>query len=236
VTAGAQVTVQVAGADLENVVVTIGAGVPVNGLLVIEGNTNGTISDRLRIQLVPSRNGAIVSFVQAPGAVGANENGTFTLENVLPGEYRVQVVGLQPDLYIKEARFGSRDVLNSPLLLSATASEKLEIVVSARGSRIQGTVTNQDSRPAAAVAAVLVPDEHRDRPDLFRNVTTDQNGRFVMTGVAPGNYKVFAWETLEPFVYYDPNFIKRYEPRGLVVNVVESFTPTVEVRLISGGQ
>jgi hypothetical protein len=156
---------------------------------------------------------------------------------VLPGEYRVQVAGLQADFYIKEVRFGSQDVLNTPLNFSgAGVPATLDVVVSTRISRIEGTITDDKSQAVRGVQAVLLPDQHRDRPDLFRNVTTDQNGRFLMEGVAPGDYKVFAWEALEQFAYYDPDFVRRYEQRGHPVNVSEASSQTVQVRLIPAGQ
>src|SRR5207237_5838544 len=129
----------------------------------------------------------------------AAPGGMFTLDSVLPGEYRVQVAGLQADFYVKEVRFGAQDVLNKPLNLSPSGAGTLDIVVSTRVSRIGGTITDERSQPVPGVQALLVPDQYRDRPDLFRNVTTDSNGRFLMEGVAPGDYKVFAWETMEQF-------------------------------------
>jgi hypothetical protein len=168
--------------------------------------------------------------------VATAPDGTFTVDNVLPGEYRVQVGGLQSDFYIKEVRFGGQDALNQRLRLSASAQGILDVVVSTRVSRIQGTITDETSRPVPNVQALLVPDQYRDRPDLFRNVTTDSSGRFLMEGVAPGNYKVFAWEAMEQFAYYDPDFLKRYEQSGQPVKVSESSSQTVQVRLIPAGR
>jgi hypothetical protein len=237
VTGGGQVPVQVANADVGNLVVTIGAAASIPGRLIVEGGSTGSGADRLRVQLSPSLRGAMISSVQAPAPVAANQAGEFRLENVLPGEYRVQVAGLQADFYIKEVRFGSQDVLNTPLNFSgAGVPATLDVVVSTRISRIEGTITDDKSQAVRGVQAVLLPDQHRDRPDLFRNVTTDQNGRFLMEGVAPGDYKVFAWEALEQFAYYDPDFVRRYEQRGHPVNVSEASSQTVQVRLIPAGQ
>ena len=171
----------------------------------------------------------------APSLVAAAPVGMFTLDNVLPGEYRVQVAGLQADFYVKDVRFDGQDVLNKPLHLSPAAQGRLDVVVSTRVSRIGGTITDETLHPAPGVQAVLVPDQYRDRPDLFRNVTTDSNGRFVMEGVAPGDYKVFAWEAMEQFAYYDPGFLRRYEQRGQPVKASESSSQTVQVRLIPDG-
>jgi len=41
--------------------------------------------------------------------------------------------------------------------------------------------------------------------------TTDQNGRFLLQGIAPGNYLVFAWEDIEPGAQQDPDFRRPFE-------------------------
>jgi hypothetical protein len=232
VSAGAQIPVQVAGSDVDNVVITIGSAVSVPGRLIIQGASTGDNAARLRVQLTPSSRGGINSVAQGPQPATADSTGEFSLNNVLPGEYRVQVGGLLPDFYVKQIRFDSEDVLSKPLNLPPSARGRLEVIVSARSSRLEGIVTDEKSQPVASVQTVLVPDQDRERPDLFRNVTTDQNGRFRMEGLAPGNYKVFAWEALEQFSYYDGDFLRRHEQRGQPVSVSESSHQTVQVRLI----
>ena len=232
VTAAAQIEVQVGNEDVDNLVVTIGAAGSLPGRLIIEGASTVSGADRLRVQLTPLLAGAM----QGPVPVPANPGGTFTIDNVLPGDYRVQVAGLQADFYLKEARFGSQDVLNKPLNFSQSGPASLDVIIGTGVSRIEGTVIDERSQPVRSVAAILVPDQLRGRPDLFRNVTTDQSGRFRMEGIAPGDYKAFAWETLEPFSYYDPDFVRRYEQHGHPVKVSESSNQTIQVQLIRSGQ
>ncbi len=55
---------------------------------------------------------------------------------------------------------------------------------------------------------VLVPDPpHRGEKRLFKSITTDQNGHFVLQGIPPGDYKVFAWENIEHGAYTIPEFL-----------------------------
>jgi hypothetical protein len=53
-----------------------------------------------------------------------------------------------------------------------------------------------------------------------------------MQGVAPGEYRAFAWRTIEAFRYFDPEFVDKYNDRGSAVHVTEVSPPTVEVNLI----
>jgi small ligand-binding sensory domain FIST len=81
-------------------------------------------------------------------------------------------------------------------------------VLSSNIARIEGIVTDDRLQPVPGVQAVLVPDRNRDRTELFRAVTTDRPGASVMGGVAPGDYKLFAWEGLENFGYFDAELVE----------------------------
>jgi hypothetical protein len=86
------------------------------------------------------------------------------------------------------------------------------------------------------VQVVLISDRFRDRRDLLKTATTDQNGDFTLRGIAPGDYKLFAWEEIEPFSYYDPEVLRRYEEQGRSIKVSESAKVTVEAKMIPAGQ
>jgi hypothetical protein len=66
--------------------------------------------------------------------------------------------------------------------------------------------------------------------------TTDQNGRFLLQGLAPGAYKVFAWEKIEPGACTSPEFLQAYEKLGESVNVTEGCRNSVQVDLIPGSE
>jgi hypothetical protein len=43
---------------------------------------------------------------------------------------------------------------------------------------------------------------------------------------------VFAWEALESFSYFDPEFLKRFEDQGQSIQVSESSRQTLELKII----
>ena len=54
----------------------------------------------------------------------------------------------------------------------------------------------------------------------------------MMQGVTPGDYKLFAWEDIEQFSYFDPEVLKQFEDKGRPIHIVESAKEMVELRLI----
>ena len=102
----------------------------------------------------------------------------------------------------------------------------------ASAQTVSGKVTDSQSQPAPGIAVVFVPAQ-RERFDLFRNTNTDRAGKFTMTNLAPGEYKVFSWDGVDNNAYMDPDFLKPYEELGRAISVNESSNPSVDVKLIS---
>ena len=108
----------------------------------------------------------------------------------------------------------------------------LEIVLSANVGQIDGVVVDERLQAASGVQVVLVPDRNRDRADLFRSVTSDQSGRFSLRRISPGDYRLFAWESLEANGYFDPELLKASEQQGKAVHVDESAKLEVQATVI----
>jgi hypothetical protein len=160
-------------------------------------------------------------------------DGTFTITGVSSGEFSVgPITGLPPGYYVREARFAAADVLTQPLRFSGSATGSLEIVLSSRGSQIEGTAVDSRSNPSAGARLVLVPEKQRSRTDLFKTTTSDANGRFLFRSIPPGDYRVFAWEALDSYAYFDPDLLRQAEPQGVPVRTAEAATNTVTVRTI----
>jgi hypothetical protein len=102
---------------------------------------------------------------------------------------------------------------------------------SAYPRQIDGVIVNDRMQPVTEVQAVLIPD-HRSRTELFKTATTDHTGRFAMRGIPPCDYKLFAWEALENFGYFDPDILRRAEAQGKAIQVAESSKLVVEAKII----
>ena len=91
-------------------------------------------------------------------------------------------------------------------------------------------------KPAAGAIIVLVPEgEKRSRAYLFRQVETDQNGRFQMKTIPPGSYKLFAWDDVEDDIWFDTEFLKRFEDKGQSIAVKAKEVVSAQLRLLSVG-
>lgn len=226
----AQVAADVTGADVDGLVLMIGAGASIPGRLQVEGRTLAGLGDlgRLEVRLTPATGGS-ASNRHRP----IHTDGAFRLENVAAGEYFTSVQPLPSGYYVKDARLDQADALNQPLVLSGPVSGTLNILLSPAASRIEGTVVDGRGQGVPGVQAVLVPAPGlRWRFDLFRTATTDGAGRFVLSGIPPGSYSLFSWEALESFAYFDEDVLRQSEGLGTALRTAESSTATVQVTII----
>jgi hypothetical protein len=79
-----------------------------------------------------------------------------------------------------------------------------------------------------------VPEEsNRHRKDLFRSALSDASGSYRIEGLPPGNYKLFAWEDVEPQMWHDPAYMRVYEDLGRAVTIAEGTSQVVDLAGIS---
>ncbi len=215
--------VEVVGTDIDNLVLTRRPGTLVSGLLRANGVA---LNQGLSIALADSANSA----AQYEARVDAN--GTFTFESVDPGRYWVKLENTSPSFFLQEARTAGTDLLRETLIISDTTPTVLDLTLSNKPGRVEGMVTDQLSHPVGGVEIVLIPNELRTRSHYYRTATTDAAGLFQVENVIPGDYKAFSWEELEPYSYYEPDIMKKFEQAGSAVRVSESASSTVNIKLI----
>jgi len=165
---------------------------------------------------------------------GVNKDGSFELKNVTGGSHQL-LVGAKSnvlrDYITKSVYLDGRDVADSGFIVSAGTS--LEVVVSANGATIEGTVVDSKGKPVADAAVLDVPSaEHRNRTDLYQRDTTDELGHFSLRGLNPGKYTVLAFDELQADIR-DPEFLKSYEDRGEHVQLDEGARTSIVVKLIA---
>jgi hypothetical protein len=151
------------------------------------------------------------------------EDGTFTGGSVGTGRYGLWIVGLPGGFYLKSIRSGGAEVLYSGIDFSSGPAD-VEVIVSPGAGSVAGSVMNADSsRPAPGATVVLVPQgkERVPIPALYRQATTDQNGYFRFKNVAPGEYRVYAWDRVESGAWLDPDFMMPLSTKGVSVKMTE---------------
>jgi hypothetical protein len=129
---------------------------------------------------------------------------------------------------VLSAKAGDRDFLAESLNVSGDT--EMEVVLTAPGAVVEGTVRTAASTPLGSATVALVPDAPYRRSWVrYRSVVTDPDGKFEIHGIAPGSYKLFAWPELDGAAYRNADFMKEFEERGKPVNVEKGKRQTVDL-------
>src|SRR5712691_3323200 len=227
----ARVPVEVSSSNIDNVMLTIGGGLEVNGHLQIDGNSSVRLTS-IRVNMEPREFGII--FGPLPNT-SVKDDGTFKLEEVSPDVYNFFFPGLPDGFYVKSVRSGDTDVLATGLDLINGAPVNVDIVLSPNAGQVSGTVQSpktQQPVPGATVVLVPIERERVDQLTYYKTASTDQSGSFTIKNVAPGEYKAYAWDDVESGAYYDPGFVKQFESKGKPVSLRESAKLTLQLTSI----
>jgi hypothetical protein len=173
----------------------------------------------------------------------AADDGAFTLKNIEAGKYRVDVTPPSGG-FVKSVSLDGRECLDSGIDLSGGAgSSSMQIVVSMTAAQITGTVTNPDGSVPSTGIVTLTPDGPPAalyRPELHLTAPIDPSGRFVVGNVAPGRYRVYAWEKLpvlpplnEDIPFADPEFPRLFDSTSAAIAISENESKQVSLSLIS---
>ena len=237
----AQQDINVVASDVEGIKLVPQPSFTISGHLRVEGAVPGELSQfavNLRQAELPEDPG----FFMSQDFFGANavvdRQGNFEWKNVSPGNYIVRVFGsdAQNNFFLKSVRLGDRNIDTG---FTATGPISLDLLLSSRGGVIDGAVINKEAEgkdidndhPVPNATVVAVPEEkYRKLPDRFGTGSTDQHGRFVIRGLAPGSYTLYAWQDVEEDIWRDPDFLKSQEANGAAVKVEEGSHQTIELK------
>jgi protocatechuate 3,4-dioxygenase beta subunit len=239
-----QSTVVVSNQDVADVSLAARSGVDISGAVrIVPERANATPQNNGSAQGAAQSAPRVRQVLLQPEEMGPGSNvqpaqvqadGSFQFAGVPPLRYRVSA-GIPPGGYLKSATLNGQDALRNSVDMSSGGT--LNLVVSMTAAEVDGTVTGNDGQPATDAIITITPDPLQpERRDLYRQARTGSDGGFTLKSLAPGKYRVFAWEELEPGAYFDPEYMKPFESLGAPVSVDESDKKSVTVKEISKNQ
>jgi hypothetical protein len=230
------VPVEIRNENVRGVSITVHPSVNVSGVVTVDGRVSAA-NTTTRVFLQPSGNnvkiGVYNSVAQRP--VAADKDGKFTIIGVPPGPFHVELApGLSPDLYVADIRQGAASVFDDGIDVPSETPPPIQVMLRSGASTVDGTVQDSTGKPVIGATVVLIPTQtRRQNRVLYRTATSDATGKFSLRSVAPGNYKLFAWQqNIVGGAYYSPTFVGKYEDRGRPVTVAEGVTVTQQITVI----
>jgi hypothetical protein len=173
-----------------------------------------------------------------PARPGDAVHGDLTFQfQTYPGEMIVVTAGAQPGWMVKAIRLNGTDVTDGIDFKPGQNVADLEVEITDRIPEISGLVTNAKGEPVTSYAAIFFPqDEERGKaPGRGRSgmVRPDQDGRFKLRTLRPGNYYVAAVEAVENGQWMDPEYLETLRARATRISLGEGETKSIDLKLLT---
>lgn len=177
--------VEVAGHDVEKLKLQMTQVFTVPGNVVMDVPKGWTAPQAPPVRLVPVGGSSRFGGPTVVGYVG--QDGNFTLTHVYPGLFRLDSTETVAGYYLDEMRVGGARLEGWEVRL-APGIGPLTLVYKADGGTVRGTVEN-----CAGGGVLLVPQDAALRGRASGHSTRcDENGRYEITAVKPGDYYAVA--------------------------------------------
>ena len=227
----ANVPLSVNGGDIDGLVIATSKGATVRGRLTFGSNQPPGDLSRIAVSaLSTSDQGAI------PGGGGTSRsvNGIFELRG-LTGPTLFRVAGAPSGWTLKAVRLDGADITDTPHeFRGGETVAGLDIELTNKPTRINGTVTDNQKQPIKDYAVVVFSDEsdHWTPQSRFvRAGRSDQDGKFQIIGLPPGGYLAVALEYLEQGSEMDPDLLEQLKPKATSLSLDEGETHQLDLKL-----
>ena len=236
--------VTVDGTPQSNLVLSLQPGLTITGKLEFKGS---------RIEAPPDFSRVSVTLMPAPTPGGAglmvgvpraqvDASGRFTINGVTPGRYQVSAfvptpAGAGPGLgwSLQSAVFKGRDVLD--FTLEVTPGDEISggvLTFSDATQQVSGTLQDQGGRPAPDYTIIVFAADKRFWVPQARRIRTTRpgtDGRFTVTNLPAGDYRLAAVVDIATGEANDPAFLEQLIPASVPITLAEGDRKVQDLRI-----
>ena len=204
--------VTVADADMNDLIVILAPGASISGTITFQATQSATIPDvnQVRVAAPP------IDFINVgPNPTArVNKDGTFTLDGVSAGMHWIRTQGGLRGWTLKSVTLAAREIIDTPLeLRSGQKLSGFNLTFTDKLSEVNGTLTDDRDTPITEYTVLAFPtDPALWRPQARQIMTArpDQNGKYQMRGLPPGEYFLATVDPAEQGEWFDPAFLDQH--------------------------
>ena len=215
--------ITVAGQEVTDLVLVLSPGATISGSLSFDTTSVAEPTDLTRIRVTTSSLG--------PDPFGGNanarvrEDGSFELTNVPGGPRLLRAGGVPPEWTLRAVYLNGDDVIDTPLDFGGVRNvEDVTLVLTDRVSELSGLVLDGDGDIRTDLTVIAFPVDSSLWLPLARQVRAsrpDQNARYQIRGLPPGDYWLVAVDVVQNSEWYDPRFLQRVRSGAARVTIRE---------------
>jgi protocatechuate 3,4-dioxygenase beta subunit len=234
----AMTTITVTGDDISDVHLVAAKPSTLTGRIIVDPAAAQSLPPALLISAVPA---AIVGIpAPPPPPARVADDYTFQMKST-PGRMRIILGGglnAPPTGWaVRSVRLNGVDVTDAGIEFRPNEDVSgVDVELTNRLTSISGLVTNgrgEQSNDYTAIVFAQDKDRWTGNSRYLGAGRPDQDGRFKISGLPPGEYYIIAVDRVEPGQSGDPDFLESVRSRATLLSLSEGETKTVDLRLYS---
>jgi hypothetical protein len=232
------------GQDVSGISLVLQPGVTVSGRIQFEAAATPPPEDLTTLRVLIRRPGGSYMSSSADGTVtgnalvgvgtpAINPDGTFVATGVAPGGYdlRSTIPGdTERVWWLRSAMLDGRDLLDEPLEVRTQSVSGIVVTFTDRVNELTGTFQTASGQPVSDYYVVAIPDDRSLWSPVSRRLVSTRpatDGRFSLTRLPAGAYRLAALTDFEPSDFADTAFLEALVSQGIAVTIRDG-EPTVQ--------
>ena len=231
----AVVDLNVAGADIPGVALSLAPGLPIAGRFVFDSKTRPPPANLagLRVSLIPesllplaSGRGYAADSLRVPAPAVGRPDGTFEFISVAPGRYQVWIGATGVDVsawQLKSAMAQSVDVLDGLIEITPGSAPGLVVTYDDRPTRLSGKLETSGGAPAADLFVLAFSADRSTWGPYTRRVKAVRpgvDGVFSFQGLPEGDYLLAAITDADPEDWQTQAFLEQLVPVSVRIRLI----------------
>lgn len=242
-----QVDVSVDGTTLTGISVPLNPGMTITGKVTFKSTRLAPGSDlsRVRLLLAPVQTGAVARLALGAAMSQVEPNGQFKLTGVTPGRYRISGTaplapgsGPGPGWTLLSAVVKGQDALDFPVdILPNEEINDVVVTFTDAAQEVNGSLQDATGRPAPDFTIVVFAADTRYWTTPTRRIRSTRpgtDGRFSVSGLPPGEYRIAALVDVAPGEINDPAFLEQLVPASIRFTLAEGERKTQDLKIAGG--
>jgi len=232
----ASMPVVVKDSDVSGLVLAAPRPATISGRVLFNGGAvpSSTDLEGVRVHLGPSPNRPATRYQTRTADL--QPDGTFTASDVFPGAYRVWLSTIGRDGWASErSMWGAQDVFEQPLQVRAGQTvADVTIYATDRVAELTGTMLDEQAEPASDYLILVYPAEERywnAESHRMPSTRAGRDGRFRLPILRPGQYRLATLLDVEPFAWFDPEFVRALEPMSIPISLAARENKEMHLRV-----
>ena len=162
-------------------------------------------------------------------------SGTFTLSGVQAGMHLFRTQGSPRGWTLKSVMVNGRETIDTPVeLRSGQKLTGVSLVFTDRLTEVNGTITDERGQPVTEYTLLAFStDEQLWRPQSRQIMTArpDQNGKYQIRGLPPGDYYLVAVDPAEQGEWFEASYLGAHRAAATRFSLTEGDVKTQDFRL-----